>query len=58
MEFHPTLNGAKKPELMFAGNESYYWKCLAAGHVRKQNVPNRRKSRGCTDCERGDRILA
>jgi hypothetical protein len=58
MEFHPTLNGAKNPELMFAGNEPYYWKCLAAGHVKKQNVPNRRKSRGCVDCEREDRILA
>lgn len=58
MEFHADLNGPKSPDLIFAGTDPYYWKCLAAGHVKRQSVPNRRKSKGCTGCEPEDRILA
>ncbi|WP_258369924.1 MULTISPECIES: zinc-ribbon domain-containing protein [unclassified Curtobacterium] len=26
-EFRPDFNGAKRPELMFAGTDRYWWKC-------------------------------
>ncbi|MGN7224045.1 zinc-ribbon domain-containing protein [Curtobacterium flaccumfaciens] len=55
-EWPDYLNVAKRPEFMFAGTDRYWWKC-AFGHVRQQSVPNRRKSRGCTECEPEDRIL-
>ncbi|WIB77950.1 zinc-ribbon domain-containing protein [Curtobacterium sp. MCPF17_002] len=55
-EWHDYLNGSTRPELMFAGTDRYWWKC-SYGHVKQQSVPNRRKSRGCTDCEPEDRIL-
>ncbi|WP_217508813.1 zinc-ribbon domain-containing protein [Curtobacterium pusillum] len=55
-EWHDYLNGSKRPELMFAGTDRYWWKC-AFGHVQQQSVPNRRKSRGCTECKPEDRIL-
>jgi len=58
IEFHPDRNGAKKPDLMMAGTAPYYWSCLAAGHLKRQSVPNRRKSKGCTDCPPEHRILA
>ncbi|WIB67866.1 zinc-ribbon domain-containing protein [Curtobacterium sp. MCBD17_035] len=57
-EFHTYLNGSKRPDLMFAGTDLYWWKCASAGHVKKQSVPNRRKSRGCTECLPEERILA
>ncbi|PZF12157.1 hypothetical protein DEJ25_10085 [Curtobacterium sp. MCPF17_011] len=55
-EWHDYLNVPKRPELMFAGTDRHWWKC-AFGHVKQQSVPNRRKSRGCTDCEPEDRVL-
>jgi len=55
-EWHDDLNGSKRPELVFAGTDRYWWK-RSFGHVKQQSVPNRRKSRGCTECEPEDRIL-
>jgi hypothetical protein len=56
-EFHTYLNAPKSPERMLAGTDLHWWKC-SFGHVKQQSVPNRRKSKGCTDCLPEDRILA
>jgi hypothetical protein len=55
-EWHDYLNVPRRPEFMLAGTDRHWWKC-AFGHVKQQSVPNRRKSRGCTECEPEDRIL-
>jgi hypothetical protein len=56
-EFHPYLNGPKEPDEIFPGNGHFIWRCLAAKHVTTQSVPNRRKSKGCTECPPEHRIL-
>jgi hypothetical protein len=57
-EFHTYRNGLKTPDRIVAGTELYWWKCAAAGHVTRQTVPHRRKSKGCTECPPDHRVLA
>ncbi|TFB95737.1 MULTISPECIES: zinc-ribbon domain-containing protein [unclassified Cryobacterium] len=56
-EFHSYLNGPKDPGRIFAGTDLYWWKCQAHGHVYKQSVPHRVKSKGCPKCPMSERIL-
>ena len=57
LEFHPYLNGVLEPHEIFPSDKKYAWKCLVAGHSTWQTVQHRRQSRGCTECERKERIL-
>jgi hypothetical protein len=57
LEFHPYLNGVLEPHEIFPSDKKYAWRCLATGHTTWQTVQHRRQSRGCTECEREDRIL-
>lgn len=56
-EFHSYLNGPKDTGHIFAGTDLYWWKCKAHGHVYRQSVPHRVKSKGCPECPMSERIL-
>jgi DNA-directed RNA polymerase subunit RPC12/RpoP len=49
-EWHQAKNGVMEPSDIMPGTRIWNWKCLAAGHLTQQSVPNRVKSLGCTQC--------
>lgn len=55
-EWHPYMNLPADPSRLFAGTEPRWWLC-SNKHKTKQSVPNRLKSKGCTDCAPEDRVL-
>ena len=52
-EWHPTLNGDKKPSDFFPGSGvQVWWKCSKCGHVWKASILPRKSGVGCPKCGR------
>ena len=50
-EWHPTLNGDKKPsDYTRSSNEKIYWLCSKCGNVWRRSINARDGGRGCPEC--------
>jgi hypothetical protein len=57
-EWHTWKNGILEAKDKAARTRHIWWTCKAHGHVTKQTLPHRVLSKGCTECDKSDRIMA
>lgn len=51
LEWHPTLNGEKTPDQVFAGSSTkVFWKCRICGNEWKASIESRNRGNGCKKC--------
>ncbi|MBT2546759.1 zinc-ribbon domain-containing protein [Arthrobacter sp. ISL-65] len=56
-EWHPTKNAPLTPSVIFPGDDRKWWWLCSHGHEKYENVPVRRKTQGCTQCPKGNRVM-
>jgi hypothetical protein len=57
-EWHTWKNGTLVPTDKAARTRHIWWTCKANGHVTEQTLAHRILSKGCTDCDKSERIMA
>jgi hypothetical protein len=57
-EWHTWKNGTLAPTDKAARTRHIWWTCKANEHVTQQTLAHRILSKGCTDCDKSERIMA